>query len=231
MQNHWQIIPYAEASGQLQMEMDNSLLERHSQDAHSPSFLRFYRWNPAAISLGFHQKQYPDHWNAIAESHNLEIVRRPSGGRAVLHKGDLTYAVVTHVNANGKLRSHRQVYEHVCEFLIQGFAALGIELSYGNAGRGYIHNPSCFSTATNADLVIADGRKLIGSAQVYRHNSVLQHGSIAIAPDHQLLTAIFQTEVPVVGYQELASGDDDELDVIKKLIAALSQAAQHYLQP
>lgn len=230
MHKYWQIIPYSEASGQLQMEMDNSLLERHSQDPQSPSFLRFYRWTPAAISLGFHQKQYPEHWNAIAESHHLEIVRRPSGGRAVLHKGDLTYAVVTHVNANGKLRSHREVYEHICEFLIQGFAALGIGLSYGTAGRGYIHNPSCFSTATNADLVIADGRKLIGSAQVYRHNSVLQHGSIAIAPDHQLLTALFQTEVPVVGYQELAPSDDTDLDVTMKLISALSQSAQHYLQ-
>ncbi|MEI6065341.1 MAG: lipoate--protein ligase family protein [Pseudanabaena sp. ELA748] len=228
MNNLWQLIPYAETSGKWHMELDNALLDRHSQNAESPSFLRFYRWNPAAISLGFHQKQYPDRWNAIAQKHNLDIVRRPSGGRAVLHQGDLTYAVVTHVEHNGKKRSHREVYEYICEFLIQGFAELGINLTYGQSGRGYIHNPSCFSTATNADLVIADGRKLIGSAQVYRHNSVLQHGSIAIAPNHDLLTELFETEVPIVGAQELLGIVYPPL--IAKLIEVLSRSARQHFQ-
>ena len=218
--------PYAEASGKLHMELDNDLIDRHSQDSNSPSILRFYGWNPPALSLGFHQKQYPDRWQAIAARHDLDIVRRPSGGRAVLHKGDLTYAVITTVDIDGKRRSHREVYEYICEFLIQGFAKLGISLTYGTSGRGYIHNPSCFSTATNADLVIADGRKLIGSAQVYRHNSVLQHGSIAIAPDYELLTELFQTEVPIVGYQELSLSKMIDSELIK----VLSNAARQHFQ-
>ena len=223
------------------MQLDNSLLDLHSQEPPSPSktsYLRFYRWTPPAISLGFHQQQYPDRWNAIAQQQHLDIVRRPSGGRAVLHKGDLTYAVITDTNgidedANYKKRSHRQVYEYICEFLIKGFAELGITLTYGTSGRGYIHNPSCFSTATNADLVIADGRKLIGSAQVYRRDSVLQHGSIAIAPDHELLTELFQAEVPIVGYQELAQIQHAQTqyeDIITKLIEVLSHSARQHFQ-
>lgn len=216
------------------MDLDNSLLDDHSQNPHSSSILRFYRWTPPAISLGFHQKQYPDRWNAIAEEQHLDIVRRPSGGRAVLHKGDLTYAVITSTNTDennpdANKRSHREVYEYICEFLIQGFAELGISLTYGQSGRGYIHNPSCFSTATNADLVISDGRKLIGSAQVYRHNSVLQHGSIAIAPDHKLLTELFQTDVPIVGYQELIQNQQHE-NLIIELIEVLSKAARKHFQ-
>lgn len=168
------------------MALDNDLLDRHSNNPQTPSILRFYQWTPAAISLGFHQQKYPDRWHEIAQQHQLDIVRRPSGGRAVLHKGDLTYAVITNVELDGKKRSHREIYEYICEFLITGFAQLGIPITYGQSGRGYIHNPSCFSTATNADLIIADGRKLVGSAQVYRRNSVLQHGSIAIAPDHHI---------------------------------------------
>jgi len=217
------------------METDNSLLDCHSQNLNqsvdSPTILRFYRWTPPAISLGFHQKQYPDRWNAIAQKHHLDIVHRPSGGRAVLHKGDLTYSVITDVNGDNFRRSHREVYEYICQFLIDGLKKLGVSLEYGQAGRGYIHNPSCFSTATNADLVIADGRKLIGSAQVYRHNSVLQHGSIAIAPDFDLLTELFQTEVPIVGYQELVGRkrQDDHQDLIPKLIEVLSESArQHF---
>ncbi|NUN63830.1 lipoate--protein ligase family protein [Pseudanabaena biceps] len=227
MYRSWQLLPYGEMSGQEQMDQDNSLLDRHCQDPQAPSILRFYNWTPAAISLGFHQKQYPDHWQAIAEKYHLDIVRRPTGGRAVLHRGDLTYSVITNVDLDGKSRSHREVYEYICGFLIQGFAELGIELTYGKSGRGYIHNPSCFSTATNADLVIDNGKKLIGSAQVYRHNSVLQHGSIAIAPDHQLLTELFQTEVPIVGCQELLP---NQPDLISKLIEVLSQSARQYFQ-
>jgi len=240
MNKQWQIVPYSEISGKLQMALDNSLLDLHSQDPQSPSILRFYRWTPPAISLGLHQKQYPIRWNAIAQKHNLDIVRRPSGGRAVLHQGELTYAVITSAdicgdtvgefddNTFGRKRSHREIYEYISEFLIRGFAKLGINLSYGKAGRGYMHNPSCFSTATNADLVIADGRKLIGSAQVYRHNSVLQHGSISINPNYQLLTELFQTEVPIVGYQELAWNTHKNLAV--EIINVLSQSARDYFQ-
>jgi lipoate---protein ligase len=240
MNNLWELLPYSEISGKLQMALDNSLLDRHSQDPQSPSILRFYRWTPPAISLGFHQKQYPIRWNAIAQKHNLDIVRRPSGGRAVLHQGELTYAVITSAdiggdqvgefedNTFGRKRSHREIYEYISGFLIQGFSKLGVDLSYGKAGRGYIHNPSCFSTATNADLVVADGRKLIGSAQVYRYNSVLQHGSISINPNYKLLTELFQSEVPIVGYQELAW--NHHKDLTTEIINTLSQSARDYFQ-
>ena len=232
MYKSWQLIPYSETEGKLHMELDNALLDRHSQDLQSPSILRFYRWNPATISLGFHQKHYPNQWKAIAEQYHLDIVRRPSGGRAVLHKGDLTYAVITNVELNGKKRSHREMYEYICTFLIQGFAKLGITLIYGSSGRGYIHNPSCFSTATNADLIIADGRKLIGSAQVYRHNSVLQHGSIAIAPDYGLLRELVQSEVAIVGCKELLQNLYKDLieDLILGLITTLSESARQHFQ-
>ncbi|MFN9609206.1 MAG: biotin/lipoate A/B protein ligase family protein [Pseudanabaena sp.] len=228
MSKSWHIVPYSESSGDLHMALDNDLLDRHSNNPQTPSILRFYQWTPAAISLGFHQQKYPERWHEIAHQHQLDIVRRPSGGRAVLHKGDLTYAVITNVELDGKKRSHREIYEYICEFLITGFAQLGIPITYGQSGRGYIHNPSCFSTATNADLIIADGRKLVGSAQVYRRNSVLQHGSIAIAPDHHILTELFQTKVPIVGCEELLQNQHQNLSA--ELIRSLTAAARQHFQ-
>ncbi|MFN9856926.1 MAG: biotin/lipoate A/B protein ligase family protein [Pseudanabaena sp.] len=228
MSKSWHIVPYSASSGDLHMALDNDLLDRHSNNPQTPSILRFYQWTPAAISLGFHQQKYPDRWHEIAQQHQLDIVRRPSGGRAVLHKGDLTYAVITNVELDGKKRSHREIYEYICEFLITGFAQLGIPITYGQSGRGYIHNPSCFSTATNADLIIADGRKLVGSAQVYRRNSVLQHGSIAIAPDHHILTELFQTKVPIVGCEELLQNQHQNLSA--ELIRSLTAAARQHFQ-
>ncbi|MBD2493667.1 biotin/lipoate A/B protein ligase family protein [Nostoc sp. FACHB-280] len=186
----WRLIPFLEASGNLQMAIDKWLLEQHHLRKHPPT-LRFYTWSPAAISLGYHQRQYPQAWeNLTWQGKKLDLVRRPTGGRAVLHQGDLTYAVIT----SGLTGNRLQAYTKICEFLIQGWRSLGVELSYGTSGRGYIHNPNCFGTATGADLILPNGAKLIGSAQLKRGNVILQHGSIRLQPDAELFAEVFGTE-------------------------------------
>ncbi|WP_028954102.1 lipoate--protein ligase family protein [Synechocystis sp. PCC 7509] len=187
----WRLIPLLEAPGRVQMAIDQWLVAQHQLGLHPPT-LRFYTWSPVAISLGYHQSNFPRNWQQITwKGELLELVRRPTGGRAVLHQGDLTYAVVT----SGLNGSRMQVYQQLCEFLIRGWQSLGIELQYGNAGRGYIHNPNCFGTATGADLVLLDGNKLIGSAQLKRGGVILQHGSMRLAPDKELFGRVFETEV------------------------------------
>lgn len=186
----WRLIPLLEVSGSVQMAIDSWLLEQHQSGNH-PSTLRFYTWSPPAISLGYHQRQYPEYWHNLKwQGEKLDLVRRPTGGRAVLHQGDLTYTVV----ASGLGGSRIQAYQKICEFLIQGWRSLGVELHYGNAGRGYIHNPNCFGTATGADLVMSDGAKLIGSAQMRRGEAILQHGSMRLQPDTELFTQVFGAE-------------------------------------
>lgn len=187
------------------MAIDRWLVEQHQLGLHPPT-LRFYTWSPAAISLGYHQSNFPPHWQQLTwNGAPVEVVRRPTGGRAVLHQGDLTYAVVT----SGLSGSRIQVYQQLCEFLIQGWQRLGVELHYGKAGRGYIHNPNCFGTATGADLVLSDGSKLIGSAQLKRDRTILQHGSIRLTPDTALFKQVFGDEafsppnLPVVEQAEV----------------------------
>jgi lipoate---protein ligase len=183
----WRLIPLLEASGNVQMAIDKWLLEQYKTGNHPPT-LRFYTWSPPAISLGYHQRQYPEFWqNIIWRGQKLDVVSRPTGGRAVLHQGDLTYTVIT----SGITGTRLQIYEKICEFLIQGWRSLGVELSYGEAGRGYIHNPNCFGTATSADLVLPNGSKFIGSAQLRRGEAILQHGSMRLKPDAELFTHIF----------------------------------------
>ncbi len=116
-----------------------------------------------------------------------------------------------------------QVYEKICEFLIQGWRSLGVELHYGNAGRGYIHNPNCFGTATGADLVMSDSTKLIGSAQLRRGATILQHGSIQLEPDAELFKFVFgdvsfsSVQLPLTERGE---------DLIQTVIGALVAAAE-----
>ncbi|MBW4450957.1 MAG: lipoate--protein ligase family protein [Spirirestis rafaelensis WJT71-NPBG6] len=209
----WRLIPLLSAPGQVQMAIDCWLLEQHLS-GHPPS-LRFYSWSPPAISLGYHQRQYPAYWQDVVwQGHKVDLVRRPTGGRAVLHQGDLTYAVVT----SGLNGSRVQMYEKICQFLIQGWRSLGVELHYGTAGRGYIHNPNCFGTATSADLVTVDNCKLIGSAQLRRGSAILQHGSIRLQPNAELFATVFGAES--FSYVQLPQNLN-----VETIIAALLAAA------
>ena len=196
------------------MAIDEWLLKQHLS-GHPPT-LRFYTWSPSAISLGYHQRKYPEVWqNLIWKGEEIDLVRRPTGGRAVLHNGDLTYAVV----ASGFSGSRIEAYKKICEFLIQGWRNLGIELNYGTAGRGYINNPNCFGTATGADLITVDGGKLIGSAQLRRGDAILQHGSMRLKPDAELFKQVFGEEL----FDGVATAEDL---TIERIIAFLIDAAK-----
>ena len=183
----WRLIPLMEGSGIMQMAIDAWLLDRHLQGKHPPT-LRFYTWYPAAISLGYHQQDYPNFWrHLIWREKNLDIVRRPTGGRAVLHQGDLTYAVITSTLPGKRL----EIYRQICQFLITGWRSLGVDLKYGAATTDYIANHNCFATATAADLITTKGIKAIGSAQLRRKKAILQHGSMKLTTDPKLFQTIF----------------------------------------
>jgi lipoate-protein ligase A len=188
----WRYIPPIIAPAEQQMAIDSWLLQQHRLGHHPPT-LRFYQWSPPAISLGHHQRQYPDFWrNLTWQGQKIALVRRPTGGRAVLHQGDLTYMVVN----SGMKGNISEVYRQICQFLLTGWQNLGLELSYGAAGRGYIHSANCFGTATGADLVDNWGNKFIGSAQLQQGRYVLQHGSMMLNSDGCLFERVFGTIAP-----------------------------------
>jgi lipoate-protein ligase A len=180
-------LPAIIAPGAIQMALDTWLLTQQIVGTSGP-LLRFYTWSPAALSLGYHQRQWPQHWSQISwQGQPLSLVRRPSGGRAVLHQGELTYAIAIPLDNQPR----QACYRRICDGLIAGWQQLGIDLHYGTAGRGYIHRPDCFGTATPADLVTPAGFKLIGSAQLRREHALLQHGSMRLWTDPQLYEAVF----------------------------------------
>jgi lipoate---protein ligase len=187
----WRLIPVINTTGKMQMAIDRWLLEQHLSGKIPPT-LRFYTWSNPTISLGYHQRNYPAHWqNLTWQDRPVDLVTRPTGGRGVLHQGDLTYAFV----GSGFVGKRSEVYQQICQFLINGWRSLGINLAYGTAGRGYIHNPNCFGTATSADLICEDGYKLIGSAQLIKSGAILQHGSMRLNPDLELFEKVFGKDI------------------------------------
>ena len=227
MSNIWRYIPPIETSGKMQMAIDSYLLEQHRKHQHPPT-IRFYTWQPTAISLGYHQREYPQVWqNLTWQGKTLDIVRRPTGGRAVLHQGDLTYAVITSILPGKRL----QAYKQICEFLIVGWRSLGVELVYGGASKEYIQNSNCFATATGADLITPTGNKVIGSAQLRRGKSILQHGSMILNTNRDLYCKIFNTNLQEQLLTNIKQTDNSESDYRKiscdrdKIIQNLIQAA------
>jgi lipoate-protein ligase A len=189
----WRLIPILEAGGAIQMAIDRWLFEQCANHGHPPT-LRFYTWSPAAISLGRFQKDWPDHWTNLQwQGQPIDIVQRPTGGRAVLHVNDLTYSIV----APGQSGRRRETYEYLCGFLVQGWQSLGVRLHYGTVGRGYIGQPNCFGSATAADLVTESGAKFIGSAQAWQGTTVLQHGSMQLYPDPTLWETVFASATSI----------------------------------
>lgn len=211
----WRLLPFLIAEGSRQMAIDGAIFRAVSQGISLPT-LRFYQWKPTAISLGYHQHNYPNHWQGLTfENQAIDLVRRPTGGRAVLHQGDLTYGIILSGLPNSRVDSYRTI----CDFLIQGWRSLSYELSYGSAGRGYIHNPNCFGTATEADLVLPGGQKLIGSAQKRSADTVLQHGSMRLTPDLDLFERVFGTRAKV-------ENPHPPMPSIEQIIPAMITAAE-----
>ena len=171
------------------MALDRWMLQQ--QLAGGPPMLRLYRWSVAALSLGRHQQRWPAAWREEA----VELVRRPSGGRAVLHAGELTYALVF----RPPTRDRKAVYRHCCQWLQQALAQAGEPLQFGQASpAAAAQRSSCFATATAADLVTTSGAKRIGSAQLWHGPALLQHGSLLLEPPAALWQRLFQVDPPAL---------------------------------
>lgn len=156
-----------------QMAADLALLDAVADG--SPPLLRLYRWRPPALSLGRFQSE-TDVDVAACARHGVEVVRRPTGGKALLHGGDLTYAVAL-PEPSGAEGTVDAVYRRLADGLLAGLADLGVDAALachqGPAGA------VCMATQQGADLRVGD-RKVCGSAQVRRRGVVLQHGSILL---------------------------------------------------
>jgi lipoate-protein ligase A len=171
--------------GDWQMAIDAWLL-----DGPAPAF-RLYRWSRPTLSLGWHQRRLEPHWWDLRRQGRIDLVRRPSGGRAVLHGADLTYALVWPRPPG----TRSEVYGRALTWLVEAFAAMDLPL-HGGRQAASLQRSSCFATSTVADLVHANGAKRVGSAQLWRGGHLLQHGSIQLDPCPLLWGQVFGVDPP-----------------------------------
>jgi lipoate-protein ligase A len=186
----WRLLRSPLADGPLNMAVDEAMLQALA-DGHGTPTLRVFGWTPPCLSLGYAQAAAEADVGRLA-ARVWGLVRRPTGGRAILHTDELTYSVIAPMSeprvAGGVLES----YQQLSAGLLAGLARLGLNV---RADRTYTgpeaaaKGPVCFEVPSNYEITVAgaapgDGpRKLLGSAQVRKRGVVLQHGSLPLAGD------------------------------------------------
>src|SRR5437773_1700613 len=170
------------------MAIDAGLLAR--ADRTGSAFLRLYRFQPPCLSLGRNEPAAARYDRAAIARRGLDVVRRPTGGRAVWHEHEVTYAVAAPLAAFGSLRN---AYHTIHERIAAALRSLGADATlapHQPPPSGRVDQPaSCFATPVGGEVLVA-GRKLVGSAQVRKRSAFLQHGSILLDGSQEVVTAI-----------------------------------------
>ncbi len=146
--------------------------------------LRFYRWSPSCLSFGRHEPAATRYDRQRIEQLGLDTVRRPTGGRAVWHSSEVTYAVAAPETVMGSLRDAYHAIHHT---IAQALRGLGATVHLAAARRGAaVDAGACFAVAAGGEVVTGVG-KLVGSAQLRTHGALLQHGSILLHDDQSVV--------------------------------------------
>lgn len=170
------LLEYTRLDGRSNMDLDRALLAA-CEAAPEFGFLRFYTWVAPALSMGRLEPEDAVDRTA-AQRDGITIVRRPTGGRTVLHGDDLTYTVVVPRPEDAGLQ---ETYNRLSEILVEGLSAIGasLDIERGKTGRSRMVQKPCFASVSRYE-VTHKGRKLVGSAQRIGERAVLQHGSIPL---------------------------------------------------
>jgi lipoyl(octanoyl) transferase len=188
----WRILDTPPAPGGWNMAVDEALaLRRRPGEA----VLRFYGWSRPTLSFGRHQRALTRYDPLALKALGVDAVRRPTGGREVLHDRELTYSVVVPARWGGDgVRAPRALYRAVNEVLVRGLRTLGVPASLAGRDRPPLSPDAgaCFGAPAPDELEVLGG-KLVGSAQRRYGESLLQHGSILLAPS---LTSLAALEAP-----------------------------------
>ena len=174
-------------SAALNMAIDEAILIFHLR-GQTPPTLRAFAWERPAISLGRFQDVEREILIDACAKRNIALVRRPTGGRAVLHVEEFTYSITASTDY-GVPGGVVAAYTWLAQGIIAALEPFGIHSEVSTNRMSKQQTAACFSFSTQADLT-SNGRKLVGSAQVWKENSVLQQGTIPLEDGGPLLFAL-----------------------------------------
>lgn len=187
----WRLLATPPLAGPENMALDEVLLRRAA--ATGEAVFRVYAWSGPTLSLGRNQPARDEYDPTALRDHGVSVVRRLTGGRAVLHHREVTYSVTAPESLGAALRD---AYLRINGILVQGLHALGADASIASPkGRAPLPSTApCFEEPTEGELVLG-ARKLVGSAQYREAGALLQHGSILVEDDQLMVASLLRAPV------------------------------------
>ena len=194
MKERWRLIDDSPLPGGWNMSVDAALLEEAERNPSAPPTLRLYGWDRPTLSAGYAQDIARDLDLDYLEKNDIPVTRRPTGGRAVLHHDEVTYAVI--VPERSRLYgSLREIYNRVAVVIREALEKLGVEMDPWSGEGGVCSTGCCFATKTRHEITIK-GRKVVGGAQRRLKRCALQHGSIMLSQDVDTLLSCIRWPDP-----------------------------------
>jgi len=201
----WRLIKDNYHTGFMNMAIDEAIMIAHRKGLVPPT-IRFYQWSPPAVSLGYFQDLKKEIDVDACNNMGINIVRRPTGGKAVLHDKELTYSFIIREGHPLVNDSILETYKKISGGIIRGLSYLGIKAELvplreklkstpsGNEAKSKIPHSNiksiCFSVPSQYEVQVM-GKKIVGSAQVRKREIVLQHGSLLIELEKDKLFSVF----------------------------------------
>lgn len=189
----WRLLDIGRSAAALNMAVDEAVASLHGR-GESPPTIRFYGWEPACLSIGYFQSVDREIEVDGCRTAGIDLVRRPTGGRAVLHDDELTYSLIAREKEPRIGGGVTESYRKISAGIVAGLSLLSVtaELAPGRDGsRDRYHSAACFDSASSYEVAV-EGRKLVGSAQVRRSGVVLQHGSLLLSFDGDKLLSLLK---------------------------------------
>ncbi len=201
----WRLISDPARPGEENMAIDEWFLFELEKDRRPRTVVRFYEWTTPTLSLGRHQKKETAADVAFCRSHGIDIVYRPTGGRAVLHDRELTYAVISNDQEVFSSASVLGTYKTIASGLCRGLRRLGVDAVLADSPTHALEAPEnpltvkhpCFNSPSRYELMVGQ-RKLVGSAQRRLQRGFLQHGSLLMDCDVPLLAQATRSDAKML---------------------------------
>jgi len=201
----WRLIKDSYHTGFMNMAIDEAIMIAHREGLVPPT-IRFYQWSPPAVSLGYFQDLKKEIDVDSCKNLGIDIVRRPTGGKAVLHDKELTYSFIIRENHPLVNNSILETYKKISGGIIKGLSHLGVTAdlvplreklksdSLAKGEKSEFHHSDfksiCFSVPSQYEVQV-EGKKIVGSAQVRKREIVLQHGSLLLELEKDKLFSVF----------------------------------------
>lgn len=190
----WRLVNTGSLDGAMNMAVDEAILNAHTE-GNVPPTIRFYAWNIPTLSIGYFQRVEREVDLHRVREQGVGFVRRATGGRAVLHDRELTYSIIVSETYPGIPQTVTESYRLFSQGLLEGFRALGLEADLVSldkeSSKEKAESAACFDSPSWYELVV-EGRKVAGSAQTRQRGTILQHGSILLDMDVDMLFSLLK---------------------------------------